>query len=199
MPLSSITQHFEVQPRDRLYQGDIFRDLTFSTTKFQAEDKKELKVVEYPLQYCVLITQDCDLEQDAKNHMSGSVQNRDKGLRSLLVLPAYVAEQLRRGVHLNDDEADEQEQTSSINSEKWRLIRSNQSARYHYLVGDTKLQIPELVLDFKHYVTVPREQLYEQAEQRYIGTINVLFRENLSCRFAHYLSRVGLPALASQE
>lgn len=199
MPLSSVTQQFEKCANDRLHQGDIFRDLSLSSTEYTGNDKKELTLTEYPLAYCVLITQDCDLEQDAKNRADHASQSQDKYLRSLLVLPAYVAEQLRDGNHIKDDDSNDQRTIQHIPTDKWKLITSNQSFRYHFLSGDEGLQIPNLVLDFKHYVTVSRAQLYQQAGDKYIGTINTLFRENLSNRFAHYLSRIGLPELSSQE
>ena len=76
---------------------------------------------------------------------------------------------------------------------KWNFIKNNQDPRYHFLRKDLDLQVPELVIDFKHYYTIPRDFLYEKIEHHYLGTMSELFREFLSQRFAFYLSRIGLP------
>ena len=59
--------------------------------------------------------------------------------------------------------------------------------------GEKTFQIPDLVLDFKHYYAISRDVLYENFGDYCIGSINELFREALSQRFAYYLSRIGLP------
>ncbi len=76
----------------------------------------------------------------------------------------------------------------------WKRIVQNQVVRYHYLEDFPDLQIPELVVDFKHCITAPQNVLYRQEHNAgYLGTVSELYRECLSGRFAHYLSRVALP------
>lgn len=53
--------------------------------------------------------------------------------------------------------------------------------------------IPELVIDFKHYYTIPTEEMYEAYKENYLASVEPLYREDLSQRFANYLSRIGLP------
>jgi predicted metal-dependent hydrolase len=84
------------------------------------------------------------------------------------------------------------------NSERWNLIKTNQNFRFHYIRGEQNLQIPESVIDFKHYYTVPRSVIYSNYRDHYLATINELFRELLSQRFANYLSRIGVPKLNKQ-
>ncbi len=195
MPLSQITKAFVRHSGERLHQGDIFRDLTIDLQKRADEGSTDIVVVEYLLPYCVLVTQDCDLEQDWVNRAEKRTIKRDKYLRHLLLLPAYPAEQLRTGTHIKDNPEDSAWVMETFNSEKWRLVISNQNARYHYIAGDSELQLPDLAVDFKHYTTIPRDQMYERAGELYRGTISALFREELSNRFAHYLSRIALPDL----
>ena len=57
------------------------------------------------------------------------------------------------------------------------------------------MQIPDLILDFKHYLTVPFDLLSRFHGTCYLASVSELFREDLSVRFASYLSRVGLPEL----
>ncbi len=49
-----------------------------------------------------------------------------------------------------------------------------------------------LIIDFKHYYTIPRNILYQNLDH-YNVSITELHREQLSQRFAYYLSRVGTP------
>lgn len=63
------------------------------------------------------------------------------------------------------------------------------------IVLQPHLQLPELVIDFKHYYAIPRDTLFRMYPEHYLVTINQLFRESLSQRFSNYLSRIGLPEL----
>ena len=60
--------------------------------------------------------------------------------------------------------------------------------------------MPELVIDFKHYYSVPRDLFYlRKEESEYMARLNVPFRELVSQRFAYFLSSVGLPELETKE
>jgi hypothetical protein len=172
--------------RERLCQGDIFRDIEYIFDIKETGESIEFDTRKLP--YIIVLTQDCDLESDHRNHTS-TPSNQDKFLQSILVSPAYLAEQLKDGIHLSDLSLTMQK----LNTGLWKPVKSNQNARYHFLPANTNFQIPELVVDFKHYYTIPKERLVNNTN--YIGTLNELFRENLSHRFAHYLSRIGLPEL----
>ena len=111
-----------------------------------------------------------------------------------MVSPAYLAEKVRSGTHLEELNLLMQ----NINSLRWSVILKNQNYRYHYLPKDNKLNIPPLVVDFKHYYTIPRDFFYEKFLDNYIGTLDQLFRESLSHRFSHYLSRIGLPEIMGE-
>lgn len=58
--------------------------------------------------------------------------------------------------------------------------------------------MPELILDFKHFVTVPRNVLLELKPQAYVASLGQLFRDRLSQRFANYLARIALPDPADE-
>lgn len=79
------------------------------------------------------------------------------------------------------------------NSKNYKQIKDQNKDRFHFLDQDQELQVPELVVDFKHYYAIPRDTLFRMYEKHYLATINQLFREFLSQRFANYLSRIGLP------
>ena len=87
----------------------------------------------------------------------------------------------------------------SWNSGLWNHITKNQHDRFHFLPTDAKNDMPNLILDFKHFYTVPREEIYAIHKTKYKISINALFREDISQRFANYLSRIGLPFSPSKK
>ncbi|MBU4374293.1 MAG: hypothetical protein KJ714_07645 [Euryarchaeota archaeon] len=185
---------------DRIYQGDILRDFKYQDRVF-IEDNK-IKIQERNIPYLIVLTQDCDLEWDFNNHKENEeVQdkikdkiNQDKFLQSILICPAYPAEKVRLGTHLEELDLN----MEKLNSDRWNLVKTNQNSRYYFLDNESDLQIPDLVIDFKHYYSIPRDMLYKEIKKYYIGSINELFRECLSQRFAFYLSRIGLPKIKAE-
>jgi hypothetical protein len=190
---------------DRIYQGDILRDFKYQDRVF-IEDNK-IKIQERNIPYLIVLTQDCDLEWDFNNHKENEKAavlqpekaqdktkekiNQDKFLQSILICPAYLAEKVRLGTHLEEMDLT----MEKLNSDRWNLVKTNQNSRYYFLDNESNLQIPDLVIDFKHYYSIPRDMLYKEIKKHYINSINELFRECLSQRFAFYLSRIGLPKI----
>jgi hypothetical protein len=50
----------------------------------------------------MVLTQDCDLEQDAAARVASTKKDEDKFLQSVLLCPAYQSEALRKGEHLRE-------------------------------------------------------------------------------------------------
>ena len=189
MPLSAIKSRYVQHIHQRLCQGDILRDIVLleATT---GEDG-DLAVFERTLPYVVVLTQDCDLEQDDNARKETPKKNDDKFLQSVLLCPAYQSLRVKAGTHL-----EELGLTMQVFSrDLWRPVAQNTAPRYHLLAEEPALQLPELVLDFKQYFTSPREFFCARYKANYVTTLGPLFRELLSQRFAHYLSRIGLPEL----
>ena len=185
---SKIDSIFIKHNEERICQGDILRD--FEYLEYTPNSKKTGTGKEKIFPYLLVLSQDCDLDLDCEYHTK-SKDDQDKFLFSILVCPGYFAEELRGGIHLRKYKLKMQQ----INKEMWNNIKHNQNPRYHFLKGEKTFQVPDLVLDFKHYYAISRDVLYENFEDHYIGSINELFREALSQRFAYYLSRVGLPLI----
>ena len=159
------------------------------------DDKLAVTSLEY--QYGVVLSQDCDLEQGSKvttAHYNNeeSVTEFNQFLPSVLFIPAFPAELLRSGEHLVELY---QIKTQKISTNLWKSLKSNNNPRYHFLPSEPSQQIPELVMDFKTYYTLPFRVISSQYKKYYLATVNEIFREGLSLRFANYLSRIGLPEL----
>ncbi|MBL6751087.1 MAG: hypothetical protein ISP90_11225 [Nevskia sp.] len=181
---------------DRLHQGDILRDIEILegvTEEVDPDGGEHLRERKRTLPYVVVLTQDCDLEQDFNSRANDARLDEDKFLLSILVCPAYPAAQLRAGVHLGEGHV-----MSRINSDRWKPLKDNQNPRYHFLADEQSLQVPEVVLDFKQYFTIPRDQAYGLSQaSHYVATANALFREDLCRRFADYLTRIALPEIVA--
>lgn len=184
---SRVKRRYRKNQNSRFYQGDILKDLVFIFGDARRETEKDI----IRLEYAVILSQDCDIEQDFENRKKQEDRDKDKHLRSLLICPAYGIEKFAAGKQINGW------QMKSFNSkEVEKIINNDWYKRYHYLPKSPEYTIiPELVLDFKHFFTLPRDFLYEKRRQIYLASLNELFREELSQRFSNYLSRIGLPEI----
>jgi hypothetical protein len=180
----------------RLCQGGVFREIVVlekvevAPPNNPQEGDGEIEVFETLLPYVLMVSQDCDLEWDDRLRKPNAAKNHDKFLSAMLVCPAYAAGQVKLGTHL----ADQGLVMATYSGSRWDLIQQNNNDRYHYLPAAPEMGIPELVIDFKRYQTVPRDTLLlALGDKRALGALKPLYRERLSQRFANYLSRIGLP------
>jgi len=190
---SKIESFFFKRDSDKICQGDILRDYVLPIWILNDKGVAEAKGLTLP--YIVVLTQDCDLDEDFNNHVENPLTKHDKFLQSILVCPVYLADELRNGDQLKDLSL----KMESFDTKRWKTITNNQNPRYHFLNGVQPFQFPASVIDFKHYYTIQRDLIYKNFQTHYIGTINLLFREQLSQRFAYHLSRIGLPVLGSPD
>ncbi|MGB7533969.1 MAG: hypothetical protein WA977_13505 [Halobacteriota archaeon] len=170
-------------------QGDIFQNFDYVRWAELIEEKIEIDKIEIP--FFVVLTQSCDLEQDFKDRNKSVNVKRDKYIQSILVCPAYFVDSVRTGKHLEAFDLI----MEKYNSERWNIIKKNNNERYHFLERNDELGLPDLVIDFKQYYTIPTHILYRLYENHFVGSLKPLFRENISHRFAFYLSRIGLPKI----
>ena len=192
---------YEPRGNSRPCQGAIYRDLITFLPESPPDPEPEFARWELP--YAVALSQECDLLQDHKNRLKlqqpGVVPadlKHDKLLPTILLCPAYQASLLRTGDHLKALGR----KMENYTSKQWPLIQQNNNSRYHYLVAWQDLQVPELVVDFKHFFVMQTELMIAHYgdEGHYIARLGYLYREDLSHRFGTYLARIGLP-LAHHE
>jgi len=173
----------------RVCQGDIFSDVEFIEHAVERNGQVEIAKVVFPL--VIVLTQDCDLEQDYTVRWSRKETNEDKMLFSVLVAPLYNVEHLRAGEHLSDLDRTMQK----INSKAAGTLRNNQTPRYHYVEFPDDVPIVPSVIDFKHYFSVNVEYLKKRKSNHFICKVAEIYREDISQRFASFLSRIGLPEI----
>lgn len=153
--------------------------------------KDRVDIMEYP--YLVVISQDCDLVQC--ENISES-KYRNAFLPNVLFLPAFPENYVKDGEAYKGLYNVIQK---GKNSEGIKKIKSGQDNRYYYLHENMTVKISASIIDFKHYLTIPYEIVKLHYAKTYRATINSVFREDLSRRFATYLSRIGLPVLPDDK
>src|SRR5690242_11640655 len=86
----------------RLSQGDILRDLELVEwgTVVGAEPQQKINLTKRFLPYAVVLSQECDLYQDLQNRNDLAKATQDKFLHSVLLGPAYPAQSVKAGTHL---------------------------------------------------------------------------------------------------
>jgi hypothetical protein len=175
----------------RVCQGDIYRDIEMVEYAVEKSGTIEISKIIFPA--IAVLTQDCDLAQDYKVRWSRSkTRTEDKKLLSALVVPLYNLEHVYHGEQLDSLGI----KMSPINRKKTegRRLKNNETPRYHYLEFPNTVPIVPSVADFKHYFSVNVEYLKRERREKFVCRLAPLFREDLSQRFASFLSRIGLPA-----
>lgn len=187
--------YYKKSDSHKISQGDLLTDVKIPIFN------KTLDVISSP--YLIVLSQDCDLNQDFDAHTQIKTINFDespkkissfhnKMIPSILLVPAYPEDNLREGTHLNFLDL-EMSKIGKKKDTRWKILVQNETPRYHYLKGSQDFDIPNLVLDFKRYYSLSRDYLYSVYEECYSLSLKTLYREDLSNRFFNFQSRIGLP------
>ncbi len=148
-----------------------------------------------PRAIAVVMTQECDLEQDYKLRFDDATAKEDveqhfNALQTVALCEAYPIEELAR----------------VVSGYSHKRARDNQFARYHCLeAGATpdSESLPGLVLDLRRVFAIPVVPLYgqlstEEAKARRVGVIPDLHSHDLMQRSYSYQSRVAVPTAEEQ-
>jgi len=170
-------------------QGEILSDVVqvrLLVESLTADQDAELEFEEETHPFVVVLTQDCDLDWDFTSRASETDENKrqNKLVPNILLGELFPESVIRPRIGRNLDR-----------------VKSKQEFRYHYipavplecdLAGEG---IEPLIVDFKRVLTVPCEEIYHRLNFgiRRRTLIQGLHMQDLSNRFAHYASRVGLP------
>jgi hypothetical protein len=178
-----------IRQRYRISQGDIFREIEYIEYVAEKSGIIEVSRIVFPL--VIVLTQDCDLEWDHEFRRGKKSKSQDKLLISVLVAPLYNAEQVYLGDHLSNLDM----KMEFINPKKspGEFLQKNERPRYHYLTFPPSQHLVDCIVDFKHYFSVNVQYLRRISRNNFVCRLAELDREDLSQRFASYLSRIGLP------
>lgn len=170
----------------RISQGDIFQDIEILEDVYVEKSIITVKKISFP--YVVCLNQECDLETDFRNQNS-LPDVSDSSLLHIAIAPAFLFEQYLDGTHWGGIFSNNRPQKRKDTIIK--KIMDNEIPRYHYLKFPD-LDMPELIIDFKHFFTMNRSVFYSQIDRR-LCSLDDLFREKINQRFSFYISRIGLP------
>lgn len=149
-----------------------------------------------PHDFCIILSQDCDL----LNHYNQTMQDADGEAGAQAFLPPVI-----NGVLLFELQEMSAENLKALNKGRKdvRAMRQNEQPRFQTLDAVTAnfdletAGLPELLVDFRHYFTLPPVEIYRQIQKadgaRRRCRLGDLFRENLQNRLANYIQRVALP------
>ncbi len=175
--------------KSRISQGDIYRNIELIEYVAEKEGKVEIPIITFPL--VMVLTQECDLEQDYKFRYGRLKKGtQDKYLISVLVSPLYNLEHVLDGEHLS--ELNLKMEPIPRKGTAGNYLFQNERPRYHYIDFPQDITIPPSVIDFKHYFTVNVEYLRKHKDN-FVCRVSPVYREDISQRFASFLSRIGLP------
>jgi hypothetical protein len=177
-------------PEPRLRQGDIIEKIEYIQSVEEVDGTIVVNKILFPL--VMVLTQDCDLTWDYESRKDTS-GNDDKQLISVIVAPLYNYEHLIRGEHLSDIGRTMAKFSPDMKKTDNKTLRHNDNPRYHYLEFARTVQIVNSVIDFKHYFSVNAEYLKARKAEGFVCSVSELYREQVSLRFANFLSRIGLP------
>lgn len=166
----------------RICQGDIFTDIEIIESFNVKGTQIQLDKISFP--YVICLNQECDLENDFNCH-----SNKDNKLLHIAIAPAFNFEDFLSGSHWAG--IFDVNSTAKRADTKTKLIMDNEIPRFHYL-NFSETNMPELIVDFKHFFTINRNVLYSKLDKR-LCSLDDLFKEKLSQRFSNFISRIGLP------
>lgn len=176
-----------IQAGERFWQGEILGNvtqLTVNVESLQLHNQEQLVLAPIVHDLVIVMTQDCDLEQDYARRAG----RQQSSLPNILLCDVYPAEVLRARIQ-------------GFERREWRKrIAQNQIDRFQYLqrVGpDQDLQgqgLTALAIDFKVYFTLPTDELYARLpEIQRRCRLATPYVEHLAHRFFKFQSRVALP------
>ena len=188
----------KVAKEDHICQGDVFSNVQYSYVDF--EDNESIDLIEYTFPMAIIISQACDVDAISKMISNGSGKV-NKFMPSILMCPIYDKEEAKSLSHL--DEAFQELSISKerakdeklFNTKEFNVVTQDWHYRFHALtVSDKKGKhiLDNAVIDFKHYFTVPPTYLFNNRNNR-LFHLDSLFSEQITLKFATYLSRVAIP------
>jgi hypothetical protein len=173
---------------ERLFMGEILANVIERrvitappSAKFAAEEEL------HP--FCVVISQDCDLEQDARARADRTMDEK----RKLNALVPHVLLLVGSSVEVM--------RSRSVSSDQLARVKQNKDERFHFLArvpahaDASDAGLDALVLDFKRFFSFPTDELLRRircGEIRRRGRLTTPYAEHLAVRFGFFLQRIGL-------
>lgn len=176
-----------------LLQTEILSSVTeyrLVLESISSDDEPEFESVIH--QYAIIVSQDCDLEQDYRHRTELKAEGKPIEVEDEKLLPSVLLCEV----------GPESAISSAMKGTTVRdRFRQNKEERYQFLKAvesdfDAENSgIEAMGIDFKRYFSVPTEELYAQlsGDCKRRCSLAPQYLEHLSRRFTNHLSRVALP------
>lgn len=204
--LAHVDKYAAIAAGERLHQGEILTELVRVRQSLDSIGTKDIGVDEVTHPYLIVMTQDCDLAQDAD---ARDVQAKAANNQSLLNDPEFKrkldnAPKLRIENVLFCEAMSTSDMKNSVPPGKdiWKRIIQNKDERYQCLEAVPPAQdlvgqgMPSLGCDFKRFVTIPIDEVYRRLELNPTlrrARLLTPYAEHLLHRFCNFQSRIPLP------
>ncbi len=184
------------EPGERLHQGEVLAPVIERQVGLDGEGEQ---VLEFEHKFVVVLTQDCDLEQDFRaraevipdgppaEREAAQIKRENGVLHHVLLAVATTANVVKGRVK------------TDRNMEK---VLQNKDERYQYLAGSPVggaffgREFGPLVLDFKRVFSYPLDQLRREMDAcrtRRLAYLTTPYAEQLCVRFGYFCQRIALP------
>ena len=195
--MATISKANIVTREANICQGDVFRDVKY--IYIDSEDNDGVEVIEFKFPMAILVSQACDVNSMGEM-ISDQSGRATKFMPSILMCPIYDVEVAKKTNHLNDAFTElkitklDGQKDVLFNSGEFNLAKNDWHYRYHSLnvTINEEIVLENALIDFKHYFTVPASYLMRNRENR-IFHLDDLYSEQITLKFATYLSRVAIP------
>jgi len=182
---------------DQLCQGDIYKQVKYNY--IESEDKDGVNIIEMEFPHAIIISQACDViaMSEFESIKKGKAT---KYMPSILLCPIYDQALLKDGKHLDELEKEfefkfiQTQDEKIYNSNDLNIVKKDWHYRFHLLTiqQEEKKVMENVIIDFKHYFTVSPNYLWKNRRNR-IMRLEDIYAEQITLKFATYLSRVAMP------
>jgi hypothetical protein len=182
-----------------LRQAEVLRDVVEPRVLSCAGGSVQFVQIPHPLS--IVMSQDCDLEQDyylrfPSDGTARTPENVDReanALQAVILCDAYQIDDM------------ESHFPAKLSRAERKLVADNRYERYHCLgegTGPGGEAVPPVMLDLRTPFAIPAAVLYEQLadadmSNARLGIIPVVYSHDLSQRFYSYQARIALPPVPS--
>lgn len=192
--MATTSKALKSQLTDQICQGDIFQNVKYSY--IDSEDDEGVNIIEYEFPMAIIVSQACDviaMDEIISNHGGKPT----KFMPSILMCPIYEHSAAKSAQHIKDafDQLSLKfEGENTYQGDDYKVAKRDWHYRFHALTIESESEkvLENAIVDFKHYFTVPISYLMAHKRDR-ILRLEDLFAEQITLKFATYLSRVAIP------
>lgn len=179
---------------DKVCQGDIYKNVRYNY--IDTENDTSVDIIEYEFPLSVIISQACDVIAMDEIITAGGGKPA-KFMPSILMCPIYDKNISKSGNHLSDVFGELNlvfNKEDVYHKDDYKIAERDWHYRFHALelTLNGSPVLSNAIIDFKHYFTVPISYLVNHKSNR-IYHLDDIFSEQLTLKFATYLSRVAIP------